>query len=103
MIVTIESLGYQVRAYTKGPCWQLYKWTVPKDSAASAGDWRPIDCYPSTLDHALRLIAERVARESDAVTDLPGAIAEIGRIVGSLTTAVEGRQPAPDRCSDAAA
>ena len=93
LIVTIPELGYELRPYGKGPCWQLYELATDRRSREGQtlpDAWLPRESYPSTLEHGLRLILERAARHSKAAGDLEAALAEIRCIGDALTSACGG-------------
>jgi hypothetical protein len=80
----IEALGLQLRPYTKGPCWQLWKQTK--------GHWTPCELYPSSVEHGLSIIFERAARESRSDNDLSGALRELHQMHEAIITAIEAAQ-----------
>jgi len=90
MIVTIPELGYQLRPYSKGPCWQLFE--LATDCKGSDGEplpdkWKPCDYYPSTLAHGLSVVLERAARRSPVHSELKAAVAEVRRIALTINAA----------------
>lgn len=94
MIITIDGLGYQLRPYSKGSCWQLYRLVAGRRDSQGASGWRPLECYPSTLESGLLRIAELAARESEACGDLQAALDEVSRLNQLICVAAGGPQPA---------
>lgn len=91
MIVTVAEVGMQLRPYQKGPCWQLYELKTARTNRAGEAlpdAWLPVECYPSTLEHGLRIIAERAARRSKVADDLKAAVAEVPAIGDAISRAV---------------
>lgn len=93
MRVRIEELGFELRPYGKGPCWQLFEYVT--DRTDRAGDplpdaWLPCECYPSTLEHGLSVIAERAFRISPVSGDLQAARSEVRRVSDAIEAACAG-------------
>jgi hypothetical protein len=93
MIVTVESLGLELRPYGKGPCWQLFEFVTDRtsrDGQPLPNAWLSARVYPSTLEHGLRIIAERAVRRSAVAGDLHDALSEVRRIGDVIVAACDG-------------
>jgi hypothetical protein len=90
VIVTIPELGYELRPYAKGTCWQLFEYVT--DRANRDGDplpdtWVACECYPGTLEHGLSVIAEKALRSSPVAGDLRAARTEVRRVSEAISSA----------------
>jgi hypothetical protein len=91
--VTIPELGIELRPYKKGPCWQLFEFVserTNRDGGTIPDAWLSAGVYPSTLEHGLRIIAERAARRSAVAGDLHDALSEVQRIGDVIVAACYG-------------
>lgn len=92
MIVTIPELGFELRPYTQGPCWQLFERVTDRtdnEGVALSDSWRSCGIYPSKLEHGFALIRERAARRSKVACDLSGAIRELRAMDDAMQTAYQ--------------
>lgn len=92
MIVTVSELGYELRPYAAGTCWELFEWTTNRKNRAGESQpdtWRPMGIYPSDLPHACRIILERSARRSKVAGELREVAAEMQRLYDTIGRACE--------------
>lgn len=92
MRVTIPELGFELRPYERGSGWQLYEYVRERRNRTGEplpDAWLPVECYPSSLEHGLRLVAERAARRSQGTLPLRKALRELRVIQELIVAAVE--------------
>jgi hypothetical protein len=85
MNIEIASIGFALRPYKSGECWQLYERRKGKDGTEK---WMPVEYYPGTVQQGLLHILELSAKRSPARADLRQAISEIQAIREEIIAAV---------------
>jgi hypothetical protein len=89
MIVEIEN--YQIRPYPNNLCWEVWKFRdVKKKDGKVEKKWVSEGCYPSTLDHALLIVHERLLKDGcDDVVDLERAMKTVKAQAKAIAKAAE--------------
>lgn len=61
----------QIRPYPTDLCYQLYEWgkTVRRQTKEEVWEWKPIDCYPYTLEQAFKYVKEYMFIRCGETTD----------------------------------
>lgn len=61
----------QIRPYPTDLCYQLYEWdkTVRRQTKEEVWEWKPIDCYPYTLEQAFKYVKEYMVKRCGGATD----------------------------------
>ena len=65
------NLFMQIRPYPTDLCYQLYEWgkTVRRQTKEEVWEWKPIDCYPWTLEQAFNYVKEYMFKRCGGWTD----------------------------------
>ena len=91
MTVEVPEIGLALREYRGSTCWQMYEWATgrkDKEGNALPDDWRPMEKYPATLEHGLKMMFELAARKSDVRCTLESALNELRRIETAIVEAM---------------
>jgi len=91
MKLVVEELGFMLAPHGKEClCYELFKWRPERvyRGKQCRAEWVSMECYPSTVEHGLKLMYDRAVAEKDVEVDIPGAIDQMGLIRDSITAAL---------------